>query len=694
MRSDKINPLFSPIISLSGIGPKLDVLFQRLVGPRLVHLLWHLPYNIIKRKFINKIIEAELNTLVTFKVHIIKHNPSHFNRKAPYKISCMCGDTPISLVFFYARQPYLKSMLPERESRFISGKLEYFNNTYQVTHPSHIIEINKLDKLKNIEPVYGLTAGLTNNIYNKTIEKVLKNIPDLEEWIDEKIIQKYSFNNWKNSLIKSHQPKTKEDLVESNINRKRLAYDELLAHQLAIAIIRNYNQKTKGIKFKKNPNLVVKCINNLPFKLTQSQEYVWREIFEDLNSQHQMIRLLQGDTGSGKTVIALLSLMHAIDSNYQGALMAPTSILAQQHFNNLSKILKNLKINIVLLTGKDTGKSRLQKLSLIKSGKAQIIIGTHALIQEDVSYHSIGLVVCDESHRFGVFQRLAFTNKGLKPNVLTMSGTPIPRTLALAAYGNIDQSRLTEKPEGRLPVVTKSLPIIKVNELVDRLYKKIESKEKIYWVCSLVQESEELDLQAATKRFEFLKTKFKGKVLLIHGQLKEKEKEDVMNKFQNDNYSILVATTVIEVGVDVPLATTMIIENAERFGLSTLHQIRGRIGRNNLPANCILLFKKNIGEMAKKRIAKMKETNDGFEIAEHDYLLRGEGDRIGKKQSGQPTFLIADLAFDKDLLEDARKTVDYISQNDPKLKNENGLRLRNLLHLFEKDVAIKTLLAG
>ncbi len=694
MRSNKINPLFSPILSLSGIGPKLDVLFQRLVGPRLVHLLWHLPYNIIKRKFINNIIEAEINSLITFKVDVIKHKPSYFSSKAPYKISCLCGDTPVTLVFFYARQPYIKTVLPEGESRFISGKLEYFKNTYQITHPSHIVEIDKLNTLKNIEPVYSLTAGLTHNIYIKTIDKILQKIPDLEEWIDEKIINKYFFNDWKNSLLKSHQPTSKDDLMESNIYRKRLAYDELLAHQLAIAIIRNYNQKTKGIKFNQNLNLVFKCINNLPFKLTQSQKKAWKEIFEDLTSPHQMIRLLQGDTGSGKTVIALLSLIHAIDSSYQGVLMAPTSILAQQHFNNLSTILKPLNINILLLTGKDTGNSRLEKLSLIKTGEAQIIIGTHALIQDDVSYHSIGLVVCDESHRFGVFQRLSLTNKGKKPNVLTMSGTPIPRTLALAAYGNIDQSRLTEKPEGRIPINTKSIPISKVNDLINRLTNKIETNEKIYWVCSLVEESEELDLQAATKRFESLNRKFKGKVLLIHGQLKEKEKENVMKKFQNEDYSILVATTVIEVGVDVPLATTMIIENAERFGLSSLHQIRGRIGRNNMPANCILLFKENIGELAKKRIAKMKETNDGFEIAEHDSLLRGEGDRIGKKQSGQPSFLIADLAFDKELLEDARKTVEFISNNDPKLENENGLRLRNLLHLFEKDVAIKTLLAG
>jgi len=295
-----------------------------------------------------------------------------------------------------------------------------------------------------------------------------------------------------------------------------------------------------------------------------------------------------------------LSLVHAVDSNYQGALMAPTSILAQQHFNYLSTILKPLNITIVILTGKDIGKSRLEKLSLIKSGAAKIIIGTHSLIQEDVSYHSIGLVVCDESHRFGVFQRLSFIKKGKKPNVLTMSGTPIPRTLALAAYGNIDQSRITEKPKGRLLINTKSLPVTKVNELINRLTYKINAREKIYWVCPLVEESEELDLQAATKRFESLHRKFKGKVLLIHGQLKEKEKEIVMKKFQNEEYSILVATTVIEVGVDVPSATTMIIENAERFGLSTLHQIRGRVGRNNLPANCILLINKNIGEMAKK----------------------------------------------------------------------------------------------
>ena len=407
-----------------------------------------------------------------------------------------------------------------------------------------------------------------------------------------------------------------------------------------------------------------------------------------------MVRLLQGDVGCGKTVIALLGMILSIESNYQAVLMAPTSILANQHYENFIKLISNKKIKIILLTSKDKGKNKQEKLELIKSGEAKIIIGTHSLIQEDVNYNSIGLVVIDEQHRFGVFQRMAFSNKSINPSLLVMSATPIPRTLALASYGDMDETRITEKPEGRLPIKTIALSITKINQLINRLTEKINSKEKIYWVCPLIEESEEMDLQAATERFNILDKNFKNKVLLLHGQLKETEKETIMNKFKYEDYSILVTTTVIEVGIDIKNATTLIIENAERFGLAQLHQLRGRIGRNDLQSHCILMYKENLGQNAKKRIDIMKKSNDGFEIAEKDLKIRGPGELLGKKQSGLPTFLIADLSFDSDLLDEARKTVEKIYVKDPKLNSNNGKKLRNLLYLFEKDIAIKTLLAG
>jgi len=693
MRPDVLNYLFKNISSIPGIGTKSESLFNKLTGNKISHLLWHLPYNIIKREMHDKIDSTLINSIITIKVKIIKHQISRFKRQ-PYKVNCLCSNIPIDIVFFFARHPYVKTNLPIDEERLISGKLEYFRNKYQITHPTHILDVNNADVLNNVEPIYGLTSGITQKLFLKTIEKVLINLPDLDEWIDEDTIKKYSFNNWKKSVLSVHKPLSKNDLLFSNINRRRLAYDELLAHQLSIGLAKNYNQKKKGIKFVNNKNLTEKFINNLPFSLTESQNKAWGIIYDDLISSNQMVRLLQGDVGCGKTVIAVLGMLQAVESNYQSVLMAPTSILAQQHFENITKLLLNFNINIVILTGKDKGKSRNEKLNLIKNGYAQIIVGTHALIQEDVFYNSIGLVVIDEQHRFGVFQRMAFTNKGKKPSLLVMSATPIPRTLTLAIYGDMDETKITEKPIGRLPIITKALPINKEKNLLEHLKEKLNTKEKVYWICPLIEESEELDLKAATERFKTLNKIFNNKVLLIHGQLKESEKELVMKKFIENDYSILVATTVVEVGIDVKNATTLIIEHAERFGLAQLHQLRGRVGRSNIQSTCVLLYKENLGVNAKKRIKTMKESNDGFKIAEKDLLIRGPGELLGKKQSGLPTFLIADLTFDSDLLNEVRKIVDFIVLTDPKLMTKNGKKLKNLLYLFEKDRAIKTILAG
>jgi len=693
MRSEKINPLFSQISSISGIGPKLEILFNKLVGYKLVNLLWHLPYNVIKRNKHDRIHEAEINSIVTIKVKILKYIPSRFKRQ-PFRIKCICNGTPIDIIYFNARHPVIKSTLPLDTEKYISGKLEYFRNQYQITHPAHIINTNDVDLIKEIEPVYGLTAGLTQRNYQKVLSKSLNCAPELNEWIDNNNIEKHSFKPWKTSLLSIHNPKSIEDLKQNNIFRRRLSFDELLAHQLAISIIRTSNLKKRGIKFNNSKILIDKFIKSLPFSLTNSQIKVSEEIYKDLVSENQMIRLLQGDVGSGKTIIAIIAMIHCIDSGYQAALMVPTSILAQQHFKNISILLEKFNIHCEILTSKDKGSSRLLKLEKIKSGKIDIIIGTHALIQESVSFKNIGLVIIDEQHRFGVHQRMAFKNKGKNPSILVMSATPIPRTLSLAAYGDMDESRILEKPIGRLPIITTTLSKNNEKKLIDKLNIKLKDKEKAYWVCPLIQESEELDLKAANERFKNLNEIFNGKVLLIHGQIKEKEKEEIMKKFQNEDFKILVSTTVIEVGIDIKKATTIIIEHAERFGLAQLHQLRGRVGRSNIQSTCILLHKDKIGENAKKRLQTMKKTNNGFEIAEKDLEIRGAGEVLGTKQSGLPSFKISDLSFDKDLLEDVRTYVDDINNNDPKLKTELGSHLKNLLYLFERDVAIKTLMSG
>ena len=693
MRPEKINSIYSPISILTGIGPKIEILFNRMGIYRILHFLWHIPYNVIERQKHTSIHDAKINSLVTIKIKILEHKPSKFKRQ-PYRIHCKCDDTPLDIVYFYARHPVIRATLPVGKEKYISGKLEYFRNNYQITHPSHIVDFTEVSKLKDKEPIYSLTSGLSQKIVSKYLIKILDNLPKFNEWIDNKIMKKYSFESWNISIKSIHNPTNSDELINNNIFRRRLAFDELLAHQLAIGIIRNSNIKNKGLKFVSESKLIDKFISNLPFELTESQKLTLNEIKLDLSSGNQMIRLLQGDVGSGKTIVSLIAMMQAVESGYQAAIMVPTSILANQHYENILNLTKSTSIKTVLLTGKDKGTKRIEKTSVIRSGEAQIIVGTHALIQDDVLYNSIGLVVIDEQHRFGVFQRMAFSQKNQKPSILVMSATPIPRTLSLAAYGDMDESRITEKPVGRLPIKTTSLSFSKENILIERLKVKLQSKEKTYWVCPLVEESEELDLKAATIRYKFLSKIFKNKVLLIHGRLKEKEKEEIMTKFKNENYKILVSTTVIEVGIDIKDATSIIIEHAERFGLAQLHQLRGRVGRNDLQSSCVLLHKNSLGENAKRRINKMKETNDGFQIAEEDLDIRGAGEVLGRKQSGLPSFKLADLSYDSDLLEDVRKCVLEIIEKNPKLENDHGNNLRELLYLFERDIALKTLAAG
>ncbi len=693
MRPEKLNYILSSISSLKGVGPKLEQIINKLGIYKNIHFVWNIPNNILERKFYENIHDAEINTLVTLNLKIIKHEPSRFKRQ-PYRIKCTCGDTNVDLVYFNARHPMLRQMLPTNENRLISGKLEYFRNTFQITHPSHVSALNNNKIIKSKEAVYSLTSGLNQKIMNKLTDQILKNLPNFNEWIETSILNKYKFKQW-NEVVKNLHNPSDNNIKNKNLLRRRLAFDELLSHQLAIGIMRNFNQKKKGLKITSENKTLNKFYSNLDFQLTNSQNNVIKEILQDLGSSNQMIRLLQGDVGSGKTIVALISMIKVFESNFQSALMVPTTILAFQHYENILNLLKDSKINVLVLTGKDKGKERKEKLDEIAKGKANIIIGTHALIQDTVKFNNLGLAVIDEQHRFGVYQRMVFNHKNHKPNILVMSATPIPRTLTLAAYGDMKESKLIEKPLGRKPIITSSLSLKKENQLIDRIKERIKnSSSKFYWVCPLIEESEELDLKAAEERYKILKKYFKNKVLLMHGRLSEIEKEEIMTKFKNEDYKILVSTTVIEVGVDIHSATTIVIEHAERFGLAQLHQLRGRVGRNDIQSYCILLHKDNIGEISKQRIDIMKQTNDGFKIAEEDLKIRGPGEILGKKQSGSPSFYVADLSFDYDLLEDAKIMVEDILSKNPKLENIEGENLRNLLYLQERDAAILTLTAG
>jgi len=692
MRPAHLDLLLSPINKLKGVGPKLENIINKLGINLNVHFLWHFPYRIIEKKYYDKIHDAPINQLVSLKIEVIKHYPSKFRRQ-PYRVSCLANETPIDIVYFNARHPVIKTILPLKSFKMISGKLEFFKNKFQITHPSNIENISDIQLIRVKEPVYSLTAGLNMKSFIKLSNQVLNLIPNLKEWIDERLVKKYNFVSWKEAIEKLHNPEIADTYSEKNSFRRRLAFDELLAHQLAIAIIRNIDNKKKSVIFKNNNSLKNNLINNLEFKLTNSQVTVVNEIQTDLISNKQMIRLLQGDVGSGKTIVALISMLTVIESGYQVTLMAPTSILAYQHYENITKLIKDLPINIDILTGNDKGKIRIEKLDKIKNGDIHIIIGTHALIQDGVNFKKLGLSVIDEQHRFGVYQRMAFNNKGFRPSILVMSATPIPRTLTLAAYGDMDESRLIEKPVGRKPIQTSSLTLKKEKNLIERIKIKINnSNDKFFWVCPLIEESQELDLKAATDRYNALNKIFKNKVLLIHGQLNEKNKESIMEKFKNEDYRILVSTTVIEVGIDIKTATTIIIEHAERFGLAQLHQLRGRVGRNDEDSYCILLHKENINEAAKKRIEIMIKTNDGFIIAEEDLNIRGPGEILGKRQSGLPSFNVADLSFDGDLLEEAKEYAENIINSDPQL--ENNKNLKDLLYIHERDTAIRTLNAG
>ena len=692
MRPAHLDLLLSPINKLKGVGPKIENIINKLGINLNIHFLWHFPYKIIEKKYYENIHDAPLNQFVTLKIEVIKHYPSKFRRQ-PYRVSCLANETAIDIVYFNARHPVIRSILPPKSFKMISGKLEFFKNKFQITHPSNIENITDIQLLREKEPVYSLTAGLNMKTFIKLSNQVLDSIPNLKEWIEERLLLKYNFISWKEAIEKLHNPEIEDTYSEKNVFRRRLAFDELLAHQLAICIIRTIDNKKISVVFKNNNKLKNNLIKNLEFKLTNSQINVVNEIHKDLVSNKQMIRLLQGDVGSGKTIVALISMLTVIESGYQVTLMAPTSILAYQHYENISKLILNLPIEIDILTGKDKGKKRIEKLDRIKDRKTQIIIGTHALIQEGVNFKKLGLSVIDEQHRFGVYQRMAFNYKGFRPSILVISATPIPRTLTLAAYGDMDESRLIEKPIGRKTIKTSSLTLKKEKNLIERIKKKINnSNDKFFWVCPLIEESQELDLKAATDRYIALNKIFKNKVMLIHGQLSEKDKELTMEKFKNEDYRILVATTVIEVGIDIKSATTIIIEHAERFGLAQLHQLRGRVGRNNEESYCILLHKENINDTAKKRLDIMTNTNDGFLIAEEDLKIRGPGEILGKRQSGLPSFNIADLSYDGDLLEEAKLYAENIINYDPQL-NQNK-NLKDLLYIHERDTAIKTLNAG
>ena len=696
MRPEILFPFFAPLESLPGIGKKTAVLCEKLCGSTIADLLFHMPTGFIDRRLKTKIADAPQTGVVTIEVVVDRHLPPS-TRKSPYKVICHDDTGQINVVFFHAFGNYPEQVLPIGEKRFISGKIERFgtaNAQIQMTHPDYIVPETDLAKIPAIECVYPLTAGLSGKILNKAVRIGIEKMPILPEWQDPTMVKRERWPDFQTALKTLHCPENEEDLQKTRLAKQRLAYDEMLANQLALSLVRQNMRRIAGRSIHGDGKIRKAVLNALSFSLTNSQIKVLKEINADMDSELRMLRLVQGDVGSGKTMVALFAMLNAVEAGSQAALMAPTDILANQHFNSISKNAAAGGVNTVLLTGRDKGKKRQEILNKIANGEAQIIIGTHALFSEDVVFKDLALTVVDEQHKFGVHQRLSLSEKGKSADMLVMTATPIPRTLALTYYGDMEASQIDELPPGRKPIATRVLHSSRLDEVAAALKRTLAEGNKVYWVCPLVEESEKLDLAAAEERFEYLNKLFPDRIGLVHGKMKGAEKDAVMQKFAGNELDILVATTVIEVGVDVPTATVMVIEHAERFGLAQLHQLRGRIGRGEKASSCLLLYADPLSTTAKARLTAMRETQDGFKIAEEDLTLRGAGEVLGTKQSGMQEFKIADLSIDRDLLTMARNDAKYIMNIDENLSSERGKALRLLLYLFCKDEAVKTLKAG
>ena len=698
MRPTQLNPLFASLTSLAGVGPKLDKLYRKLLDretPHVADLLLHLPSGAVDRRAQPKLNEVVPGTLVTVWVTIDAHRPPPPHRsRAPYRIETSDDTGTLTLTFFHARGDQLRKQLPEGERRYISGTAELYDGALQMVHPDRVVDEHGFATLPLVEPIYPLTEGLALGNIRRAMQGALAALPDLPEWQDEAWLSRERWPAFAEALRHLHQPAEPTDIAPESAAWSRLAYDELLAGQLALALVRAHMRELAGRGSASEGVLRQKIIEALPYSLTPSQARAVDDIVNDLALPHRMLRLVQGDVGSGKTVVALIAAATVIEAGRQAAIMAPTEILARQHFNTIAPLARAAGLRVAVLTGRDRGKDRAETLERLAIGDIDLIVGTHALFQDDVAFKDLALAIVDEQHRFGVHQRLALTRKGEAVDVLVLTATPIPRTLVLTFFGDMDVSELREKPAGRQPIDTRVIALDRLSEIEDAVGRALAEGRRCYWVCPLVEESETSDLAAADARFKELQARFGGAVDLIHGKMKSTEKDRAMARFAAGETSLLVATTVIEVGVDVPEATIMVIEHAERFGLSQLHQLRGRIGRGSGRSTCLLLYKSPLGETAKARLAILRDSEDGFRIAEEDLRLRGEGDLLGTRQSGVPGFRIAQLQVHGKLLGPARDDAALILSRDPQLTSPRGKALRHLLYLFEKDEAIKLIRAG
>ena len=693
-RPEPLFPLFADLETLDGVGAKAAKALVGLGVERPKDLLFLLPHSVVNRTRVGSARDVVPPATLTVEVTVGSHFPPRSKGK-PYRVMVRDPQIEFQLVFFHARGDYLKDLLPTGQRRLISGKLEIFDGVAQMVHPDHVLRVEEAGALPAHEPVYPLTAGVTQKVLMKAVASALARAPDLAEWIDGPLKAREGWPDWKAAVAAAHAPASAADLAPTSPARARLAYDELFAHQLTLSLARAAVRRGKGQSSRGTGAIQARVLASLPYAPTSAQTRAVAEIAADMAAPLRMNRLLQGDVGSGKTLVAFLALLIAVEAGGQGVMMAPTEILARQHYDGLEPLAAAAGVRLALLTGRDKGGERAAKLAALAAGEIAVLVGTHAVFQKDVVFHDLRLAVVDEQHRFGVAQRMELGAKGVAADVLVMTATPIPRSLALATYGDMDVSVLDEKPPGRKPVRTALVDAARIDEVVAHLARAVAEGRQAYWVCPLVEDSEVLDYASAEARFQHLRAALgEGVVGLVHGQMPPAEKDAAMAAFVAGQTRVLVATTVIEVGVNVPNASIMVVERAEIFGLAQLHQLRGRVGRGAAESTCLLMYQAPLSDGGARRLTVLRETEDGFRIAEEDLAMRGAGDLIGTAQSGLPQFRVADLERQAALMAVAQTDARRLLAEDPGLQSPRGQAARMLLWLLDQDKAIRLISVG
>jgi ATP-dependent DNA helicase RecG len=692
-RPEALFPLFAGLETLPGVGPKAAKAFESLGVTRPKDLLYLLPHSGVDRALRASVRDVIPPATLTVEVEVGSHVPPRLKGK-PYRVHVRDSRVEFLLVYFHARAEALQRLLPTGQRRLVSGKVELFDGVAQMVHPDHVLRLEEAAELPAYEPVYPLVAGLTQRVVAKAVAGALTRVPPLAEWIDAGLLARERWPDWHAALHAAQRPEGSAALAFTHPARVRLAYDELLAHQLTLAIARLRIRRSKGKVTEGDGALRAKVLESLPYQPTSAQLRAVAEIAADMAQPLRMNRLLQGDVGAGKTLVAFQALLIAVEAGGQGVMMAPTEILARQHFEGLAPLARAAGVRLELLTGRDRGAERAMKLEDLAMGRIPILVGTHAVFQKDVEFKDLRLAVVDEQHRFGVAQRMELGAKGEAVDVLVMTATPIPRSLALATHGDMDVSVLDEKPAGRKPIRTAMVSADRLDEVVDHLRKAVADGRQAYWVCPLVEESEVVDYASAEERFRSLRAALGDRVGLVHGQMPPAEKDAAMARFVAGETSVLVATTVIEVGVNVPNATIMVIEQAETFGLAQLHQLRGRVGRGEAASTCLLMYQPPLNETGTRRLTTIRDTEDGFRIAEEDLAMRGAGDLIGTAQSGLPRFRVADLERQASLMALAQSDARKLLHDDPELSGARGQAARTLLWLMDQDRALRLMSVG